>query len=321
MTPRPADFREPRHQQDHLTRHARSWHAEGEPDYHDGRSIDVHRRGGGAPLLLLLHGFPTSSFDWRGVFVQDRERAAVTFDYPGLGCSDSPADGDYSLTRLADLAGRLLEEHGQGRLVLIVAHDLGVSVAAELVARDIEGELGIDLAGAVLVNGTVVPGEPARAFGRNVLGTLGARFGGERRFRRQLRRVCSPDHPPSDEQVADEWSLLTHDDRAQIADRLLEYLDEGEAFGERWEAALHGWSKPVRLVWGMRDPIAGPAELERLRSLCPGAAVTELPDLGHFPHIEAPDRVYAAISEWVAENYSPRKRPDRADDDSPAATV
>lgn len=54
MSPRAADFREPARVQSHLTLHARGWHAQGEPDTYDGQTIDVHRRVGGAPLLLLL---------------------------------------------------------------------------------------------------------------------------------------------------------------------------------------------------------------------------------------------------------------------------
>lgn len=303
MTPGQADFRERPREQDHLTRNARTWHAEGEPETHDGQRIDVHRRVGGAPLLLLLHGFPTSSFDWRYVLVQDRQHAAVSFDYPGLGCSDKPADGDYSLTRVADLAERLVAEHGEGRSVVVVAHDLGVSVAAELIARDMEGKLGMELVGAVLLNGVIVPGDAARQFGRKVLPRGGrARFGGERHFRHELGRVFSPDHALSDEFAQDQWSMLVHNEGHKVADRVLGYLDEGAAPGERWQGAIRDWSKPVRLVWGMRDPLAGPAGLEALRALRPAADVTELPDVGHFPQIETPDRVYAAIKESTAES-------------------
>ena len=295
------DFTEHR-EQDSLTRNARMWHAEGEPETHDGQRIVVHRRVGGAPLLLLLHGFPTSSFDWRYVLVQDRDHAAVSFDYPGLGCSEKPADGQYRITRVAKLAERLVEEHGEGRSVLVVAHDLGVSVAAELIARDVEGELRMELLGAVLLNGTVVPGDAARQFGRKVLTAAGARFGGERRFRHEFGGVFSPDHPLSDELAQDQRSLLAHNDGHKVADRVLAYLDESEAQGERWRSAIRDWSKPIRLVWGMRDPLAGPAELEKLRALRPAAEVTELPAVGHFPQIETPDRVIAAIKETAAQS-------------------
>lgn len=298
MSPRAADFKELPREQDHLTRHARTWHAEGEPETHDGQTIDVHRRVGGAPLLLLLHGFPTSSFDWRFVLVQDREHAAISFDYPGLGCSEKPADGDYSPVRVADLAERLVEEHGQGRKVLIVAHDLGVSVAAELIARESEGKLGMELTGAILLNGAIVPGDAAREFAGKLLS--GGFLGGERRFRKGLGRVFSSEHAASREEAEDQWALLTHNDGHKLGDSLLRYLEENPERGERWEKALGSWSKPIRLVWGMRDPVAGPAELEKLRTLCPTAEVTELDDVGHFPQLETPERIRAVIKEAVA---------------------
>jgi pimeloyl-ACP methyl ester carboxylesterase len=45
----------------------------------------------------------------------------------------------------------------------------------------------------------------------------------------------------------------------------------------------------------MQDPVATPAVLEALRELRPGAPVEELPDLGHYPQIEDPERVAGAI--------------------------
>ncbi len=298
MSPRAADYRETPRADDHLTRHVRAWHAEGEPETHDGQRIDVHRRVGGAPLLLLLHGFPTSSFDWHYVLVQDRQHAAVSFDYPGLGCSEKPADGDYSVARVAELAVRLVQEHGEGRSVAIVAHDLGVSVAAELMARDLEGQVGLELVGALLLNGGVVPGEAAREFGEKLLaGGLRGRLGGERRFRHQLEKAFSPDHPLSDELAEDQWALVAFNDGHKAAKQVLRYVEGRGALAERWRGAVREWGKPIHAVWGMRDPIAGPAELDALRGLRPDAKVTELPDAGHYPHIETPDRVNRAIQE------------------------
>jgi pimeloyl-ACP methyl ester carboxylesterase len=301
MTPRPADFRGPPRELDHLTRHTRAWHAEGEPEVHEGQRIDVHRRVGGAPLLLLLHGFPTSSFDWQYVLVQDRQHAAVSFDYPGLGCSEKPADGDYSVARVADLAERLHEEHGQGRKVMVVAHDLGVSVAAELMARDAEGRLGMELVGAVLLNGGVAPTDAAREFARKALPHgLRARLGGERHFRHELGRLFSEAHPLSDELAQDQWSVLTHNHGLDAADALLGYLEADPAREERWRGAIREWGQPVHAVWGMADPLSGPSELESLRALRSEIEVVELPDVGHFPQIEAPDRVTAAIRALAA---------------------
>lgn len=296
MTRRAADFREPRREEDHLTRHARTWHAEGEPETHFGVRIDVHRRVGGAPLLLLLHGFPTSSFDWRYLLAQDRQHAAIAFDYPGLGASAKPEDGEYRVARLADLAERLVEEHGEDRSVLLVAHDLGVSVASELIARDLEARAGPKLVGALFLNGAVVPGEAARQFARKVLPRgLRARVGGERHFRHELGQAFSPEHPLDPELAEDEWSLLTHDDGHKVADRVLGYLDVDASAADRWRTAVRQWDEPIRVVWGTRDPVAGEAELEALRSLRPSLDVTELADVGHFPHIEAPGRVLAAV--------------------------
>lgn len=72
--------------------------------------------------------------DWRAV-----GRATLTLDFLGFGLSDKPRDCAYSLIGQADIVERLVG--GEARPVIVVAHDMGTSVATELLARDLEGTL------------------------------------------------------------------------------------------------------------------------------------------------------------------------------------
>ena len=110
------------------------------------RSTPSAKQGEG-PLLLLLHGFPSSSYDWRLLLEELPGRNVLAFDFLGFGLSAKPREHDYSLFWQADLTEELVRRHGAGRPVFIVAHDMGTSVANELMARDLEGKLAMELAG------------------------------------------------------------------------------------------------------------------------------------------------------------------------------
>jgi pimeloyl-ACP methyl ester carboxylesterase len=85
--------------------------------------------------LLVLHGFPGSSFDWQQTLAElSTKRRVVLFDFPGFGFSDKPERYSYSLFEQTDVVEALCERLGLS-CPHVVAHDMGVSVACELVAR------------------------------------------------------------------------------------------------------------------------------------------------------------------------------------------
>ena len=98
---------------------------------------------------------PSSSFDWRRLLEREREHAVLACDFLGFGLSDKPRDADYSLLRQADLTVELMRRELAGR-PFVVAHDMGTSVATELMARELRDELDVALAGGLLFNGSVL---------------------------------------------------------------------------------------------------------------------------------------------------------------------
>ena len=75
-------------------------------------------------------------------------------------------------------------------------------------------------------------------------------------FRQQFGSIFSEAHPLTDEEAADQWSLIAHDGGSRIGHRLISYMDERERRAERWHGALRDWPKPLSLAWGMVDPVA-----------------------------------------------------------------
>jgi pimeloyl-ACP methyl ester carboxylesterase len=287
-----------------LTARVEAWRARGRDEFFRARRIHVFRREsedpyGDPPLLVLLHGFPTSSYDWRLFLEEETIYPVLAFDFLGFGLSEKPREHLYTLGWQADLTEELVRRHGDSRSIFVVAHDMGTSVATELMARDIEGNLGIDLAGILLFNGSIVleraSPTPAQKLLRGRAGPLAARLTTERLFRLQFSRIFSPDHPLSDEEAEDQWSLITANGGRTLGHRLVTYMDERVKFADRWHGAIRDWQGPLSFCWGMRDPVATPDVLAALRELRPKAPVEEFPDVGHYPQIEDPTSLAAAV--------------------------
>ena len=287
-----------------LTERVEAWRRAGSTEEFRDNSIHVHVRPGSGPLVLLLHGFPSSSYDWQRLLELEPGLAALAFDFLGFGLSDKPRDHNYTLAWQADLAEELVARHGEGRPVFICAHDMGTSVATEMFARDLAGELDIDVAGALLFNGSMILELASPTLGQRLLrsrvGPIAARLSSERFFRQQFSSIFSPEHPLTDEEEADQWCLITHNGGHRLGHKLVHYMDERVVYAERWHGAIRDWPKPLSFAWGMLDPVATPDVLGGLRELRPAAPVTELADLGHYPQIEEPPRIAAALREAIA---------------------
>ena len=261
-------------------------------------SIHVYFQDGEEPaessaLLLILHGYPTCSYDFSQFINLQKKRAILTFDFLGFGFSDKPSDHDYSLVWQADLAEELVQRYNSKSLpVSILAHDMGTSVATELLARDIEGKLKMKLSTVCLFNGNMIISQASFILGQVMLrswfGPILARYTiFESIYRWQLGRVFSREFPLTAEEAQDQWELLRVNGGDRIMDRLIQYTYERERLKERWHGALRDWKGDLKLVWGLKDPVATASkQLKSLVLLRPGVPVIEIPSLGHDPQIE-----------------------------------
>ena len=283
-----------------LTWRVQQWQAQGEHIVVRGhyRVFMVRRRGEG-PTVLLLHGFPSCSYDWRALLEQEsmRDRDVLAFDFLRFGLSEKPP-GRNSLVIQADIVEELVGRYTDGH-VFLVAHDMGTSVANELFAREIEGRRAFEIKGALLFNGSMLLHLAHLTAGQKLLmskaGPALAQLSSERFFRQQLGAVFSPAHPLSSEEAADQWSLMSYNGGRRRGHDLIAYQEERVRYADRWHGAIRDWPGELSLMWAMRDPVAGPEMLRGLQQLRPNVPVTELPTLGHYPQIEDP----AAVAEVV----------------------
>ncbi|MFL5908431.1 MAG: alpha/beta hydrolase, partial [Solirubrobacterales bacterium] len=266
-----------------LTSRVTAWRDRGRDEEFRGRRIHLFERGGRGPLLLFLHGFPSSSYDWRLLLEEETEHAALAPDFLGFGLSEKPRDHDYTLHWQADLVEELVRRHGGGAPVFLVAHDMGTSVATELLARDSEGSLEMDLAGALLLNGSMVQGAASPTIAQRILrspvGPLFSRLSSERFFRQQFGSLFSPSHPLNDDEAEDQWALICAGGGRTLNHKTIRYMEERYRHAERWHGALRDWPKPLSLAWGMRDPVATENVLDAVLELRPAAPLTRLEEL------------------------------------------
>src|SRR5437660_10436212 len=110
------------------------------------------RTSGAGPWLTLLHGFPTSSWDWAKVAPALEQRfRLLCFDFLGFGDSDKPRKHSYSIAEQADVTEALWQHFGIAETVL-AGHDYGATVAQELLARE---RLSARISSVILLNAAV----------------------------------------------------------------------------------------------------------------------------------------------------------------------
>jgi pimeloyl-ACP methyl ester carboxylesterase len=80
-----------------------------------------------------------------------------------------------------------------------------------------------------------------------------------------------------------------------VLPKLIGYIAERRAHRERWVGALVDTQVPIRLINGLADPVSGAHMLVRYRELVAQPNIVELPGVGHYPQVEAPDAVVHAI--------------------------
>jgi pimeloyl-ACP methyl ester carboxylesterase len=286
-----------------LSERVQAWRDSGTFEEVAGRQLFVVRRDGAGVPLLLLHGFPSSSYDWRRVMELRPEPGVVAFDCLGFGLSEKPDGIEYTLAWQADAAEELVRRGGHDE-VFVVGHDMGTSVATELMARDLRGELSIRLAGVLLFNGSILLHRASPTTGQKILrsrvGPLFARFNNERSFTAQFGRIFSEAHPLDPDEAADQWALLAYNDGHRRLPLTINYMNERERYTDRWHGAVRDWPGPLSLAWGLEDPVATTNVLAGLKELRPGVPVHELPGVGHYPQIEAPDELCHALDQGLS---------------------
>lgn len=262
-----------------------------------GHRIAFRRRGVG-PTLLLLHGFPTWSYDYAEVASDlARDHDVITLDFLGYGASEKPNPYEYSVAESANTVEDLTAQLDV-KSVRLVIHDYGGIVGQELVDRANRGQLSFTIDSLIILNSGIVysayrPTRLQKLLILPVIGRLLASRVSAARVRSALDAIRGT--PLADTEFDDLWLGLSRDNGHKLSHLLIKYNAERAIHHRRWETALANWTGPLHLVWGLDDPVSGRHVLEQATKVLPHAAVTELAGVGHYPQSEAPQAVIAAV--------------------------
>ncbi|XP_016068865.1 PREDICTED: mesoderm-specific transcript homolog protein isoform X2 [Miniopterus natalensis] len=221
---------------------------------------------GSPEIVVLLHGFPTSSYDWYKIWegLTLRFHRVIALDFLGFGFSDKPRPHHYSIFEQASIVEALLRHLGlQNRRVNLLSHDYGDIVAQELLYRFKQNRSGrLTIKSLCLSNGGIFPETHRPLLLQKLL-----KDGG----------LLSP--------------ILTRLMNFFVFSRgLLQYINQRKKFRRRWVGALASVTIPIHFIYGPLDPVNPyPEFLELYRKTLPRSTVSILDDhISHYPQLEDP---------------------------------
>ncbi|TRD12424.1 alpha/beta hydrolase [Erythrobacter insulae] len=275
--------------------------------YFDFQGHQIAYWTGGNPNarpLLLVHGFPTCSWDWALVWNSlSSDRNLIACDMLGFGLSDKPRSG-YTIHRQTDLQEALLAHLGIDEFDALV-HDYGVSVGQELLARQHDGSGAQGFSRAIFLNGGIFPDQhrarPIQKLGVSRLGFLVGLLMSRKSFGSSFSEVFGPDTRPSEAELDEFWEFISHKRGNRITHKLLHYIADRVTHKARWETALVNAQSRIGLINGALDPVSGKHAYDRWCATLPNARHHLIKNVGHYPQVEAPDEVAAKVLEWLAD--------------------
>ncbi|MGP4055264.1 alpha/beta fold hydrolase [Mycobacterium sp. 4D054] len=273
----------------------------------DGRRLFYREAGTpGNPVIVLLHGFPTSSFMFRNLIPELADHYHVIApDYLGFGYSDAPPveEFDYTFDALTDSVAGLLSQLGVDRYAIYV-QDYGAPVGWRLALRDPEAitaivtQNGNGYDAGFVVDGWVPVWDYQREQTPETAAALREMLTFEATRRQYLagvpdESVVSPDTWHHD------YALLSRPGNDAIQLKLfLDYATNPKIY-----PALHDYLRtsavPLLAVWGDKDPFFGP---DGARAFADDAVDPEihLLDGGHFLLESALTQAIALIRDFLA---------------------
>lgn len=276
------------------------WKAKGQYFSYLNHKVFYVDEGSGIPLVLL-HGYPTASFDWQYIWpgLLPKHRL-IAPDFLGFGFSDKPKNYPYAITNQADIITELLLSLGIKQFHL-VAHDYAVSVAQELLARVNEGSSPFTIQTLCLLNGGLFPELHRPVLTQKLLvsplGPLVAKLFTRTRFGKSFSAVFAV--KPSNQELDAFWQLIQYNQGQAIIHKLLHYIADRQANRDRWVGAITSPPLPVRLINGLEDPVSGRHLVDGYKQMVPNHNIVALPAVGHYPQVESPEKVLNAILEWI----------------------
>jgi pimeloyl-ACP methyl ester carboxylesterase len=271
----------------------------------DGLSIFYREAGPkDAPVLLLLHGFPSSSRMFESLFARLSDRYhLIAPDYPGFGHSDwpDPKKFAYTFDHCAEIMNHFTEAAGLSRYTLYM-QDYGGPVGFRMVLTHPERAQALIVQDAVAHNeGLGENWKTRRAFWAD-------RAANESALRTNLMSLPTTRtrHVGNDPNVerydpdlwTDEFAFLNQPGQVDIqSDLFYDYRTNVDAY-PKWQAWMREKQPRLLVIWGKYDLSFDPGEPERYHKDVPNAQVHVL-DAGHFALDTKADEIAGLVRDFM----------------------
>jgi len=254
-----------------------------------------------APVVVLIHGWPTCSIDWFEVANQLSERFRVcALDFPGYGFSDKPPGWGYSLARDEELIEYYVAEVIGADAGVVVAHDRGDSVALLHAARCAEGRSAMRLEHLVLSNANIflplsnLTGAQRQALDAESWAKAAAVVTPALLAEGMGAQMFTPPRKAGDPEVEALAATFAHHDGIKVLHEGIHYLVERSKDEQRWLTALAEAPFPVTVIWGLYDTVSPPRVAsyvwDQYLMLKPGGnRLYYIPDANHYLQVDRPD--------------------------------
>jgi pimeloyl-ACP methyl ester carboxylesterase len=295
------------------------------------------------PILLLIHGLPMFSLDYHTLYNEMQYNFhVVALDLLGSGLSDKPGDINYDFSTQADAVVAILNSvvnerrriaaaHGirlgnNSFSVHLISHDIGVSVAQEMLSRrelvvrpiDTDDDVMLPvIESCIFLNGGIFAEQIHHHQGKMMremiqsssFGPIVQLLTSAKGFSAAVRKLYGIHTQPSAEYIQLIWSSVQHKNGVYLFHATSNYISDRERNRDRLVTAMSsskGFGVRLLHINGPGDPIAGAHMAQYLQDTMPGIVdVLLLGDkIGHFPLSESPNEVLKAVDDFFKVIYT-----------------
>lgn len=281
------------------------WKTKGKFFDYKGNKIFYIKEGIG-PTLLILHGYPYNTFEWKMVWDQlIKKYAIVALDYLGMGFSDKPKNHVYSYQEHSEIINYLMKRLNINELH-ILSHDLGVSIAQELLARDLLNENEFKINSVAFMNGGLFmdvykPRLIQRLLSQSpkLIGKVISRIISKEKVNKSVKELFGPNTQPDDQLLDKLWEILNYNDGKAITYLIGRLVFDKINHQHKWINAMKTTTIPMCYICGPYDPNSGFIMANRYLEIVPNPNVKLLEEhIGHWPQLEDPEGVIKAYAEF-----------------------
>lgn len=289
-----------------MNRNVKNWLENGSYFDFNGNKIFFVQKGEG-PDLLIIHGYPYSSYEWKSCIDFLSSRFKVTaLDLLGMGFSDKPQKHHYSYTDHTDMVNALLK-HLKIDKTHILSHDLGVSVVQELLARNKEDKNDFTIISSAFSNGSLFtevyrPRLIQRLLSQTpeFIGKSLSKWIGKSAVNKSVRSLYGINTQPSDDFLDELWDVLTYNNGKELSYLIGRLIFDKVNHQKRWIEAMQNTLVPLCYICGPADHNSGRHMAAKYNQLLPNSNVIWMKDdIGHWPMVEDESAFLQLYLDWV----------------------